>query len=87
VHYEIPALSSLLEITGSFIAEVEPNKKSANEFKLNIEQKGGAQSIEKCEGGEALTLLLAINEGKAVQTGVEAKEGTIIFKVAEEAMA
>jgi hypothetical protein len=87
VHIEIPVLSRLLKIEGSFVAEITPNEKSANEFKLIIEQSKGGQSIPECEGGSKETLLTSTNEGAFVQSGEEAKEGTVHFGIAQEAMA
>ena len=84
LHLEIPTTKLTLEITGSFIGLVEPINTEATEFKLGVAQAGGVQGIEKCEGEAADTLATATDGGAATQTGVEAKEFTLVFDATQE---
>jgi hypothetical protein len=90
VHLEVPLVGTLLVVTGDFVALVEPaGGTTPNKvWNLNITQAGGVQTIEKCEGGEKETLLTETNHnGTQVQSGEEAKEGSIEFeKEAQTAM-
>jgi hypothetical protein len=79
LHIEVPAVKELLEVTGNFIALIQPLISEPRHFELNITQKEGIQGIEKCEGGNAETLLVSVNEGAFVQSGEEAKEGLLLF--------
>jgi hypothetical protein len=81
---EIPATKLTLEITGSFIALIQPINAEATEFKLGVAQAGGVQGIEKCEGEAADTLTTATDGGAATQTGVEAKELALVFDTTQE---
>jgi hypothetical protein len=79
IHLEIPVIKSLLELLGSLVALIEALPKEPTHFELNVTQKEGVQSIEKCEGGEKDTLLTSLNHEAFVQTAMEAKEGLILF--------
>jgi hypothetical protein len=86
LHLEVPSIKLLLTVQGGLLALVSPTKESTKTFALTIEQKGGVQTIEKCEGGSARTLETSTDGGAFVQSGEEVKEGTIIFAAAQEAM-
>jgi hypothetical protein len=90
VHFEVPLIGTLMVLTGSFIALIEPASGTTPNkvWNLNITQAGGVQAIEKCEGGSAETLLMETNHnGTQVQTGLEVREASIEFeKEAQTAM-
>ena len=88
LHLEVPAVTLLLIIEGSFIGEITPIKVPGKIYKLIIEQeKPGKQKIKKCEGGVEQHLLTSI-DGKAFEvSGEEAEKGEVLFTVvAQEAM-
>jgi hypothetical protein len=88
VHIEIPTLSLLLDLEGAFIAGLTPNNTLTKAYTLTIAEKGGKQSIEKCEGGVKQTLKSSTDSKAFEELGVEASKGTLTFTtVAQEAMA
>ena len=86
LHLEVVSTKLLITVEGALIALINPAGKPAKAFNLVVEQKEGKQSLEKCEGGTAQTLLTSLDGGAFVQSGEEAKEGTLTFTVEEEAM-
>jgi hypothetical protein len=86
LHLEIPSTKLLLSVEGALIAEVTPANKKAAKFNLVVEQKEGKQTIEKCEGGTAQTLLTSLDGGEFKVSAEEAKEGTITFTTEQEVM-
>jgi hypothetical protein len=77
VHLEVLVLGLLIEVEGSFIAGV--TKKAANEFSLIATQTEGKQSISKCEGGTADTLLSKAGTEPQRPAAEEVKEGVLSF--------
>jgi hypothetical protein len=82
LHLEVPTTKLLITLEGSYIALVGGSK--GKMFTLAIEQKEGKQTIEKCEGGTADTLLTSDDGAGFVQTGAEAKEAAITFTSVEQ---
>lgn len=87
LHLEVPSTKLLLTMEGSQIAQLTPNKTKSKTFNLIVEQKEGKASIEKCEGGTALTLLTSLDGGAFVQSAQEAKEASVTFTTEQETMA
>jgi len=89
VHIEIPSTALLITVRGSFVAELKAvGAQPTKSWELVVAQKEGVQSIEKCEGGTALTLESEVDaSGKFIQSAEEAEKGTIEFATAQEAMA
>ncbi len=87
LHLEVPSTKLLLLVEGSVLGLITPVGKKATTFTLTIEQKEGKQAVEKCEGGTAKTLTTSIDGSAAIQSGQEAKEGTLTFAAEEEFMA
>jgi hypothetical protein len=88
VHLEIPSIGALKVVEGDFVAEIlAVGTPPTTHWNLDINQVGGLQSIEKCEGGAKETLLTETNHsGTQIQSAEEVKEGLILFTVAQEAM-
>ncbi len=86
IHVEVPLTKLLILTRGAAIAPVLPDNTRTKHFTLSPSQKEGKQSIEKCEGGVARTLETSTDSGEFVQTGLEAKEGTLDFAAEEEFM-
>jgi len=85
VHIEVPSTGLLLVVTGTLVVLISPNKsKKTGPFPLNVAQTAGVQAIEKCEGGTAQKLETSTDGGANVQSGEEAKEGSITWAAAEE---
>jgi hypothetical protein len=76
-------------VRGSLVTLISPNKTKAKNFTLTVEQKEGKQSIEKCEGASKDLLESSLDGGVTfLESGEEAKEGTVEFETVEqEAMA
>jgi hypothetical protein len=87
-HIEIPALKLLLVVEGSFVGEITgTNSDKTGPYPLVIEQTGGVQKITNCEGGAVLTLKTSVDGATAVESGEEAKTGSLTFAVLHELMA
>jgi hypothetical protein len=86
VHLEVPSTKLLLIKKGSFIIEATPVGTKTKSFKGVLQQSGGVQAIEKCEGGSKETLLLSTDGGEFIQAGLEAQEVVLAFPVEEELM-
>ncbi len=82
LHLEIPLVKQLLNVEGSFVAEIKAVTKL--QYTLVIEQKEGAQKIEKCEGGEVETLKSKLGNEANRQTGVAAEKGEITFDMTKD---
>jgi len=74
VHAEIPSTGLLFTILtkGLYIAKIESEGGSKANYKLIAMQKEGAQSIEKCEGGEKESLLVKVDAEEARAAGLAA---------------
>ncbi len=83
LHVEIPLVKMLINVEGSFIAEIKPTATKLV-FTLLIEQKEGKQAIEKCEGGEADTLKSKIGTGENIQSGQAAEKAEITFDMTKD---
>ncbi len=82
IHLEIPAVKQLINVEGSFVAEIKSVTKL--QYTLVIEQKEGKQTIEKCEGGEAETLKSKVGAGVNTQSGEGAAAGEITFDMTKD---
>ncbi len=82
VHLEVPLVKQLINVEGSFVAEIKSVTKL--QYTLVITQKEGAQTIEKCEGGEKETLLSSVNEGAFIQSGENAEKGELLFDMTKD---
>jgi hypothetical protein len=82
VHIEVPAVALLILILekGLFIAKIESEKESKQNFLLTAKAKevGKAQDPEKCEGGEK-EILLVKDDAKAEETATVAAVFLIRF--------
>jgi hypothetical protein len=79
VHLEQTTTKVLIQVEGAFVALIEALPKEPRHFELNVTQKEGKQSIEKCEGGEKETLTANVNGAGPKEAGEEAKEGLLLF--------
>jgi hypothetical protein len=86
LHLEVPAVGLLFVTRGAAVAPVVPDNTSVRRFTLSPSQKGGEQSVTKCQGGPARTLETSADSGSFVQTGLEAAEDTLEFGTEEEFM-
>jgi hypothetical protein len=78
-HLEIPNLGQLIVVQGSFVGRIKALVGDKKHFELEITQKGGLQTIEKCEGGVKESLESSTNEGSLVEAGEQANEGLLLF--------
>lgn len=88
LHIDVPATGLLVNVGGSFVAEVKAATNPSLTWELVVEQKEGKQAISSCEGGSALSLTSNTDNGGTNLAGQEAKEGSITFssETKEEAM-
>jgi hypothetical protein len=88
IHLEVPSVGLLLIISGAYVLEITPAETTpTKKWNLNIKQKEGKPEIEKCEGGEAETLVTSTDGGESVPSAEEAKEASLEFeKEAQTAM-
>jgi hypothetical protein len=91
IHAEIAAFSLSVELSGGVIALISALSGDKKHFELNVKQSKGKQEIEKCEGGEALTLTLKFDAKPVENVGFNVSEGLLLFdgtldKVGEELM-
>jgi hypothetical protein len=82
----VPAASQLIEVSGSFVGDVNPENALRNEWTVKIAQKGGIQVIDGCRNAanalEEFWLGTIENEnGISRRTGIEATEFTLKFPV------
>jgi hypothetical protein len=84
LHLEVPSTKLLLTIEGVALGTVATNV-SQTTFALGLTQKEGKNTEEKC-GKETLILSTSTDGGAFVQSGEEAKNGTLTFSAAQEFM-
>lgn len=89
VHIEVPSTKLLILVEGSLVVSINPTDKAAKAFNLVIQQTGGQQTIESCEGGPkgGYTLTASLDGGTPKQAAEEVTEPTITWtSVEQEAM-
>jgi hypothetical protein len=73
VHIEVPSTGLLITIfeKGLYIAKLESEAGSKSKFLLTAKQAGGAQTPEKCEGGEKETLKAKVDAEAETNATIE----------------
>jgi hypothetical protein len=84
LHLEVPSTKLLLSIEGTALGTVETEVKKTT-FPLTLTQKEGKNTEEKC-GKETLILSTSTDGGAFVQSGEEAKNGSLTFGEAQTFM-
>lgn len=83
----VEAVGAKSEITGTVLGKVNPVNKLTLGGELIYKQTGGAQEIERCEGGATLVLSASENGGAAKQAGEQTTDKITYTEKEEEVTA